>query len=72
MRRRRASVSLLGIFGLLAYLTSSSSPIQVASHLPEALALGYFSVPTSWLILVLGFIPVGLGMLPEEDASVDV
>jgi hypothetical protein len=69
---RKSSLSLLGIFGLLAYLTSAGSPIPLAKYLPAAVDLGYISIPINWFIVALGFIPVALGLLPEGNTSVEV
>ena len=73
MGHRGASISLIGLFGLLAYLTSPSSPLSLANYIPGSVnVFGYFAIPASWLILILGFIPVGLGLLPEDKTEVTV
>ena len=72
MGRKGTSISLIGIFGLLAYLTSSSSPLPLANYIPSTINFfGYF-VPTNWFILMLGFVPVALGLLPEDKTEVSV
>lgn len=73
MGRRGTSISLVGIFGLLAYLTSPGSPFSLANYIPRAVSFfGYFAVPTSWFILIFGFIPIGLGLLPEDKTEMSV
>lgn len=57
---------------MLAYLASSNSPIPLANYLPAAVGLGYISIPISWFIVALGFIPIALGLLPEGDTNVEV